>query len=85
MSGPNPLGAIAVGVGAGLLNHFLSPNSENKIELIENIQQCVEAVKILRLREVTEVSINFFSLQIIRYYMYVLQYINIKHFLQLCC
>lgn len=48
MSGPNPLGAIAVGVGAGLLNHFLSPNSENKIELIENIQQCVEAVKILR-------------------------------------
>lgn len=48
MSGPNPLGAIAVGVGAGLLYHFLSQNSENKIELIENIQQCVEAVKILR-------------------------------------
>lgn len=48
MSESNALQSIAIGVGAGLLYHFLNTLSEEKVELIENLQQCVEAVKILR-------------------------------------
>ncbi|XP_039951247.1 exonuclease 3'-5' domain-containing protein 2-like [Bactrocera neohumeralis] len=48
MSGPNILQSVAIGVGAGLLYHLLNTSSEKKVELIENFQQCVEAVKILR-------------------------------------
>ncbi|XP_018784190.1 PREDICTED: exonuclease 3'-5' domain-containing protein 2-like [Bactrocera latifrons] len=48
MSEPSPLQSVAIAVGAGLLYHFLNTSSEKKVQLIENFQQCVEAVNILR-------------------------------------
>uniref|UniRef100_A0A0A1XE10 Werner syndrome ATP-dependent helicase homolog n=1 Tax=Zeugodacus cucurbitae TaxID=28588 RepID=A0A0A1XE10_ZEUCU len=60
MSGPNPLGAIAVSVGVGLLYQFMTSNSKSKIELIENFQQCIKAVKILR-RHCAEVPVLGFD------------------------
>ncbi|XP_053962618.1 exonuclease 3'-5' domain-containing protein 2-like [Anastrepha ludens] len=48
MPNPNPLEAVAVGVGAGLLYWWLRSGSNGKTVVINNYKECEAAVRILR-------------------------------------